>query len=277
MSHRTGARWSGGDDELKKAWTRQLQRLRDARRIRPHDDSTRRVEERRASATQRAAAHGARGAARAAAAQLRAEQRRARLVQQEAEDARRKQLTEQRHAARQLAEQQQREQQRERQREQKREQRDEQKLARLNAQRAKQSEAFRRAVIAAADLRMQQREQHRKQREEEEEEQRRRHVRIIKFDNLNVDTRKHGKLSNATVLLLESEAVTDYPTSALRCAQQALQQAGFEYVRGINGRVGLDRWLRVITDDEDKGDVKREVGESLTMCGHTFEHINGRA
>ena len=28
VSHRTGARWSGGDDELRKAWTRQLQRLR---------------------------------------------------------------------------------------------------------------------------------------------------------------------------------------------------------------------------------------------------------
>ena len=60
-------------------------------------------------------------------------------------------------------------------------------------------------------------------------------------------------------------------------AAAALQQAGFEYVRGINGRVGLDRWLRVIADDEDKGDVKREVGETLTMCGHTSEHINGRA
>ena len=43
VSHRTRVRWSGSDDALKKAWTQQLQRLRDARRIRP-DDSTRRVD-----------------------------------------------------------------------------------------------------------------------------------------------------------------------------------------------------------------------------------------
>ena len=34
VSHRTRVRWSGSDDALKKTWTQQLQRLRDARRIR---------------------------------------------------------------------------------------------------------------------------------------------------------------------------------------------------------------------------------------------------
>ena len=81
VSHRTRARWSGSNDELKAAWTRQLQRLRNARKIRPADDGTRRVEQRRASATQRAAHNGAR-------------------------DARREQLAEQRRAAPQLAEEQ---------------------------------------------------------------------------------------------------------------------------------------------------------------------------
>ena len=230
VSHRTRARWSGSNDELKAAWTRQLQRLRNARKIRPADDGTRRVEQRRASATQRAAHNGAR-------------------------DARREQLAEQRRAARQLAEE-----QREQEREQQRKQRYEQKLVRLNAQRAKQKEAAERRAASKLELK-----------QAEQEAQRRRHVRIIKFDYLNVDTPKHGK-RQAKVLILDSKE-----TLCLSGETWRAHQAGFEYVRGIHGRVGLDRWLRVITDDEDEDDVKREVGGSLTMCGRTYEHINGRA
>ena len=131
---------------------------------------------------------------------------------------------------------------------------------RLNAQRAKQKEAAERRAASKLELK-----------QAEQEAQRRRHVRIIKFDYLNVDTPKHGK-RQATVLLLDSKE-----TLCLSGETWRPHQAGFEFVRCIHGRVGLDRWLRVITDDEDEDDVKREVGGSLTMCGRTYEHINGRA
>ena len=127
------------------------------------------------------------------------------------------------------------------------------------------------------------------------------HVRVIKFDNLKVDTPKHGKLSKATVLILDaSEPYTDECGWVWECHTVGFVNGfplrerydDFEFVRdlyfleGIEGIKGsyseragyrLDRWLRVITDDEDEDDVKREVAEFLTRCRCTFEDVNGRA
>ena len=246
VSHRTGVRWSGSDDELKKAWTRQLQRLRDARRIRP-DDSTRRMEERRASATQRAAANGARDARRDAAAQQRAAQRRAQLAQQKAE------------------------------------RREIRRRSRVQ-DRARTANALRRILLEAQWLR------------------------VIMLDNVDGDilnsytwcaqgkcTRpNYGKLSKAKVLLLDSDypsglgdAVWHFfefpgskcdPLGLIRRKYTAPRDYPFKLVRNIDGRKGLDRYVRVITDDEDEDDVKREVDKLLTrhMPWRTFEHVDGR-
>ena len=59
----------------------------------------------------------------------------------------------------------------------------------------------------------------------------------------------------ATVLLLDSKE-----TLCLSGETWRPHQAGFEFVRCIHGRVGLDRWLRVITDDEEQVRLERKRG-----------------
>ena len=88
-------------------------------------------------------------------------------------------------------------------------------------------------------------------------------MRIIEQKGIDVTT------FGATVLILDSKA-------NLYHIREHLRNGMFEYVRGINGKPGLDRWLRVIHPGPGRTKVvKQEAELTLKSAEHKFKHVLG--
>ena len=86
---------------------------------------------------------------------------------------------------------------------------------------------------------------------------------VITLHNVDVPTYdEHYK--GVTALLLDAERSL-YPI------KERLKEIGYEYVRGVHGQDGVDRWMRVVTGNGAAPALEKEVAELLAEEGWRAE------
>ena len=94
-------------------------------------------------------------------------------------------------------------------------------------------------------------------------------VMVITLHNVDVPTYDEH-YTGVTALLLDAERSL-YPI------KEKIKDIGYSYVRGVHGKEGVDRWMRVVTGNGAAAALEKEIVELLAEEGYRAESHEANA